>query len=54
MGCADAKWAQNWMGLELDYYQIHYYDWMQPYSTDNLFAMRAAESVEAAGAQGKF
>jgi hypothetical protein len=41
IGCADAKWAQNWMGLGLDYYQIHYYDWMQPYSTDNLFAMRA-------------
>ena len=41
MGCADAKWAQNWMGLDLDYYQIHFYDWMQPYSTDNLFAMRA-------------
>jgi hypothetical protein len=41
LGCADAKWAQNWVGLGLDYYQIHYYDWMQPYSTDNLFAMRA-------------
>lgn len=45
IGCADAKWAQNWLGLGLDYYQIHYYDWMQPYSTDNLFAMRA-ESLE--------
>jgi hypothetical protein len=41
IGCADAKWAQNWMGLDLDYYQIHFYDWMQPYSTDNLMAMRA-------------
>src|SRR5205823_1652000 len=41
LGCADAKWAQNWVGLALDYYQIHYYDWMQPYSTDNLFAMPA-------------
>ena len=41
LGCADAKWAQNWVGLGLDYYQIHYYDWMQPYSTDNLFGMRA-------------
>ncbi|HET9496422.1 MAG TPA: cellulase family glycosylhydrolase [Chloroflexia bacterium] len=41
MGCADAKWAQNWMGLGLDYYQIHFYDWMAPYSTDNLYAMRA-------------
>jgi hypothetical protein len=45
IGCADAKWAQNWVGLGLDYYQIHYYDWMKPYSTDNLFAMRA-ESLE--------
>jgi hypothetical protein len=41
IGCADAKWAQNWMGLGLDFYQIHYYDWMQPHSTDNLFGMRA-------------
>jgi hypothetical protein len=45
IGCADAKWAQNWVGLGLDYYQIHFYDWMAPYSTDNLFAMRA-ESLE--------
>jgi len=41
IGSADAKWAQNWVGLGLDYYQIHYYDWMKPYSTDNLFAMHA-------------
>ena len=41
LGCADVKWARNWVGLGLDYYQIHYYDWMKPYSTDNLFAMRA-------------
>lgn len=41
IGCADMKWAQNWVGLGLDYYQIHYYDWMKPYSTDNLFAIRA-------------
>jgi hypothetical protein len=45
IGCADAKWAQNWVGLGLDYYQVHFYDWMAPYSTDNLFAMRA-ESLE--------
>ncbi|HST03275.1 MAG TPA: cellulase family glycosylhydrolase [Chloroflexia bacterium] len=41
IGGADMKWAQNWMGLGLDYYQIHFYDWMSPYSTDNLFTMRA-------------
>ena len=41
IGGADVKWARNWVGLGLDYYQIHYYDWMKPYSTDNLFAMRA-------------
>ena len=41
LGCADTKWAQNWVGLGLDYYQIHFYDWMKPYSTDNLFSMRA-------------
>lgn len=41
IGSADVKWARNWVGLGLDYYQIHYYDWMKPYSTDNLFAMRA-------------
>ena len=23
------------------YYQIHYYDWMRSYSTDNLYALRA-------------
>ena len=43
IGSADVKWVQNWAGLDLDYYQVHYYDWMQPYSTDNLFAMRAEE-----------
>lgn len=42
IGCADMKWLQNWAGLGLDYYQVHYYDWMQPYSTDNLFGTRAA------------
>jgi hypothetical protein len=41
IGCADMKWAQNWEGLDLDYYEIHFYDWMQPYSTDNLFSVRA-------------
>jgi hypothetical protein len=41
LGCADMKWVQNWEGLDLDYYEIHFYDWMQPYSTDNLFSMRA-------------
>jgi hypothetical protein len=41
IGSADMKWAKNWVGLGLDYYQIHYYDWMKPYSTDNLFAVRA-------------
>lgn len=45
IGSADAKWAQNWLGLGLDYYQIHFYDWMKPYSTDNLFAM-SAESLK--------
>jgi hypothetical protein len=45
IGCADAKWARNWLGLGLDYYQIHYYDWMKPYSTDDLFGLRA-ESLE--------
>ena len=41
IGGADMKWAQNWMGLGLDYYQVHFYDWISPYSTDNLFTMRA-------------
>ncbi len=41
IGSADAKWSQNWLGLGLDYYQIHFYDWMKPYSTDNLYAMSA-------------
>jgi hypothetical protein len=41
IGSADMKWAKNWLGLGLDYYQIHFYDWMQPWSTDNLFAVRA-------------
>ena len=45
IGSADMKWAQNWLGLGLDYYQIHFYDWMHPYSTDNLFDTRA-EALE--------
>ena len=46
IGCADMKWARNWVGLGLDYYQIHYYDWMKPFSTDNLFAT-PAESLSS-------
>jgi hypothetical protein len=45
IGSADAKWAHNWLGLGLDYYQIHFYDWMKPFSTDNLYTMRA-ESLQ--------
>jgi hypothetical protein len=30
--------AQQWKGLGLDFYQIHYYDWMQPYANSNLYA----------------
>lgn len=41
VGSANVKWARNWVGLNLDFYQAHYYDWMKPYSTDNVFAMRA-------------
>ncbi len=40
VGCASVKWLHNWVGLGLDYYQAHYYDWMQPLPMDNLYARR--------------
>jgi hypothetical protein len=37
VGEAAMKWAPQWVGQGLDYYQIHYYDWMHPYSNTNLY-----------------
>lgn len=37
MGEAAMKWDQQWVGQGLDFYQIHFYDWMHPYSNTNLF-----------------
>jgi hypothetical protein len=38
VGEASMKWDQQWKGLGLDFYQIHYYDWMQPYPVTNVYA----------------
>ena len=31
VGCAYRKWLDLWQGLGLDFYQYHYYDWMEPW-----------------------
>ena len=31
VGCASKKWIDLWRGVEMDFYQIHYYDWMEPW-----------------------
>ena len=31
VGCASKKWIDLWQGVEMDFYQIHYYDWMEPW-----------------------
>ncbi len=37
VGGAAMKWAGQWVGQGLDYYQIHYYDWMRSSKSTNLF-----------------
>jgi len=37
VGEASLKWAAQWVGLGLDFYQIHFYDWMQPFAISNLY-----------------
>ncbi len=41
VGSASMKWVRNWVGLGLDYYQVHYYDWMRGKKAHNLYATRA-------------
>ena len=37
IGSARAQWVSSWTGLDLDYYQTHYYDWIQSSPSDDLF-----------------
>ncbi len=37
VGGAAMKWAGQWVGQGLDYYQVHYYDWMQASIGTNLY-----------------
>ncbi len=37
LGSASLQWVSSWTGLDLDYYQAHYYDWMRSSQPDNLF-----------------
>lgn len=37
LGSASLQWVSSWTGLDLDYYQAHYYDWMRSSQSDNLF-----------------
>jgi hypothetical protein len=31
VGGAASRWASQWKGLGLDYYSVHFYDWMHPW-----------------------
>lgn len=37
VGSGSARWVHNWVGLDLDYYQVHYYDWMRSSRADDLY-----------------
>lgn len=37
IGSASMQWVSSWTGLNLDYYQVHYYDWMRSSQPDDLF-----------------
>jgi endoglucanase len=41
VGAATAKWLRNWTGLGLDYYQVHFYDWMIGIHEHNSFGIAA-------------
>lgn len=41
LGSASMQWVREWKNLGLDYYQVHYYDWMAANSATNLFAASA-------------
>jgi hypothetical protein len=42
MGGAAARWAQQWKGLGLDFYSIHFYDWMHPWADVDLYGSGCA------------
>jgi hypothetical protein len=49
------KWDQQWKGLGLDFYQIHFYDWMQPFANTNLYGATAASlGLDAPVVVGEF
>ncbi len=55
VGESAMKWAGQWKGLGLDYYQIHYYDWMHPYSVTDLYdTPYAALGLDAPVVVGEF
>jgi hypothetical protein len=55
VGEASMKWDQQWKGLGLDFYQIHFYDWMQPFANTNLYGATAASlGLDAPVVVGEF
>jgi len=55
VGEASMKWDQQWKGLGLDFYEIHYYDWMQPFPTTNLYGATASSlGLDAPVVVGEF
>jgi hypothetical protein len=41
IGAASAKWLRNWTGIGLDFYQVHYYDWMLDLRDHNTLGVAA-------------
>jgi hypothetical protein len=37
VGAAAARWVRQWKGLGLDFYSVHYYDWMHPLADVDLY-----------------
>jgi hypothetical protein len=37
VGAAAARWVRQWKGLGLDFYSVHYYDWMHPVADVDLY-----------------
>ena len=55
VGEAAMKWASQWKGLGLDYYEIHYYDWMNPFPNTNLYGATASSlGLDAPVVVGEF
>jgi hypothetical protein len=37
VGSAASRWVRQWKGLGLDFYSVHYYDWMHPLADSDLY-----------------